>query len=129
MRLPHDLGGVERLRVPTREDPWRVLVSGCILGMPCGVDGTDYGMGGTMLEFFAHPLVSTRAFCPEDTALGTPRGMPDIHGGDGFAVLDGAARVLDENGNDLTAGMIAGGEAMLAFAQTEEVDFAAGTFY
>ena len=35
-------------------------------------------------------------FCPEQHALGTPRSMPDIHGGDGVDVLAGRARVLDE---------------------------------
>ena len=34
--------------------------------------------------------------------------MPDLHGGDGFAVLDGDARILDEHRNDLTEGMLAG---------------------
>lgn len=63
-------------------------------------------------------------FCPEDVGLGTPRTMPDIHGGDGFGVLDGTARVLDEHGVDLSAGMIRGAEAMVAFALENQVHFA-----
>ena len=27
----------------TADDPMRVLVSACLLGVPCGVDGTSYG--------------------------------------------------------------------------------------
>lgn len=50
--------------------------------------------------------------------------MPDIHGGDGFAVLAGRARVLDEHGTDLSAKMIAGAEAMLAFALQARVELA-----
>jgi uncharacterized protein YbbK (DUF523 family) len=50
--------------------------------------------------------------------------MPDIHGGDGFDVLDGTAVVKDENGVDLTAAMIEGGRAMLAAAQGANVELA-----
>lgn len=124
MRLAHVQGAVDALRAPTCETPWRVLVSGCMLGMACGVDGTDYGMGGTLGAFFAQPGVCALGFCPEDSGLGTPRGMPDLHGGDGRDVLAGTARVLDEHGHDMTAGMLAGGRAMVRFARAERVDFA-----
>ena len=50
--------------------------------------------------------------------------MPDLHGGDGFAVLRGEAKVLDENRVDLTEGMLRGARAMLALAQRETIDFA-----
>jgi uncharacterized protein YbbK (DUF523 family) len=50
--------------------------------------------------------------------------MPDMHGGDGFAVLDGMGRVLDEHGKDLTDAMLAGAQAMLELAISERVDFA-----
>ena len=124
MRMPHEPDAVERLREPSAEDPWRVLLSGCLAGLSCGVDGTDYGFGGTLADFFASPLVQAYPFCPEDAGLGTPRGWPDIHGGDGADVLGGRARVLDPEGNDLTDGMIAGGEAMARHAASERVDFA-----
>lgn len=77
-----------------------------------------------MAGFFAHERVEAPAFCPEDAGLGTPRGWPDIHGGDGMDVLEGRARVLDPEGHDLTEGMIAGGEAMVRFARSHAVDFA-----
>jgi len=124
VRLPHHPEALATLRRPTPDDPLRVLVSGCILGMPCGVDGTDYGMGGTLAELFALPTVRTVPFCPEDTGLGTPRTMPDIHGGDGEDVLDGRARVLDEKGRDLTDGMVRGAHAMLRHAQEQRVELA-----
>jgi uncharacterized protein YbbK (DUF523 family) len=63
-------------------------------------------------------------FCPEDAGLGTPRTMPDCHGGDGFDVLDGTARVRDEHGADLSAGMIAGADAMVARAREIDARFA-----
>ena len=124
MRLPHHPDAVGALREPTLDDPWRVLMSGCLSGLPCGVDGTDYGLGAARPAWFADPRVRSVAFCPEDHGLGTPRTMPDLHGGDGFAVLDGTAKVLDEHRNDLTAAMIAGAQAMLELALAERVDFA-----
>jgi uncharacterized protein YbbK (DUF523 family) len=122
--MAHEPGAVDALREPTADEPWRVLVSGCMLGWGCGVDGTDYGMGGTLADLFGHDLVEAVPFCPEDVALGTPRGMPDIHDGDGFDVLDGKARVQDQRGNNLTWEMIEGAAAMTRFAQEQHVDFA-----
>jgi uncharacterized protein YbbK (DUF523 family) len=100
------------------------LVSGCIAGLPCGVDGTDYGMAGSLADLLALPTIRAFPFCPEDHGLGTPRTMPDLHGGDGFAVLRGRARVRDEHGTDLTEGMLRGAEAMVAFARAQEVELA-----
>jgi uncharacterized protein YbbK (DUF523 family) len=123
-RLAHLSNGIETLRIPTEAEPLRILISGCIMGMPCGVDGTDYGMGGALAPLTALPTVTVKAFCPEDVGLGTPRGMPDIHGGDGFDVLDGTARVLDQFGNDLTDGMITGAAAMAEFARSHAIELA-----
>ena len=124
MRLPHSPELLSRLRKPSLEDPLRILVSGCLVGLPCGVDGTDYGMGGCLADLLALPTVSAIPFCPEESGLGTPRSMPDIHGGDGFDVLDGLARVLDENGVDLTDGMLRGAQAMLHHAREQAADLA-----
>lgn len=124
MLLAHDPDGARLLRAATPADPLRVLLSACMMGQGCGVDGTDYGMGGALGWLKALPSVRIVSFCPERHTLGVPRGMPDLHGGDGFAVLDGAARVLDERGADLTAAMIAGGEAMVAHALAERVELA-----
>lgn len=116
--------GLMGIRRATAGDPLRVLVSGCLAGWQCGVDGTDYGMGAVLREFLALPAVRAVPFCPEEYAIGTPRGMPDIHGGDGHDVLEGRARVLDEKGADLTEKMVAGAQAMLAKAQAERVELA-----
>jgi uncharacterized protein YbbK (DUF523 family) len=72
----------------------------------------------------ALPTLRAVPFCPEQHALGTPRGMPDIHGGDGFDVLAGRAKVLDEHGVDHTAKMIEGARAMLVHAQQAQVELA-----
>lgn len=109
---------------PTPTRPWRVLVSGCVHGWGCGVDGTDYGMGGALRELYALPGFAPVPFCPEDVGLGTPRTMPDLRGGDGHAVWAGTARVLDQHGEDLTEGMQRGARAMLAKAREADVLFA-----
>lgn len=124
MLLAHHRAAIDRLREPTRDDPWRVLVSGCLAGWACGVDGSDYGLGSALADMLALPSIRVVPFCPEQHALGTPRSMPDIHGGDGVDVIEGRARVLDEHGVDLTAPMIAGARAMLAHAQTHHVELA-----
>jgi uncharacterized protein YbbK (DUF523 family) len=124
MLLAHHRALVDALRVPTADDPWRVLVSGCLAGWACGVDGTDYGMGRSLAQWLAQPTVRLLPFCPEQHALGTPRTMPDIHGGDGVDVLEGRARVLDEHGVDLTAPMIEGAQAMVAHAKSVRAELA-----
>ena len=101
---------------PTPERPWVAIVSGCMLGWACGVDGTDYGCGGALAVFEALDNIELVPYCPEDVGLGTPRTMPDIHGGDGFDVLDGTARVKDEHSADLTEGMLTGARGMVAKA-------------
>jgi uncharacterized protein YbbK (DUF523 family) len=124
MLLAHHRDSVEALRRPTADDPWRVLVSGCLAGWACGVDGTDYGLGTVLRELLALPVIRVFAFCPEQHAIGTPRTMPDIHDGDGVDVVEGRARVLDEHGTDLTTKMIEGANAMLAFARASDVELA-----
>ena len=115
---------VEGLRRPTTSDPWRVLLSACMMGQEVGVDGSDYGMGTAFPAWLTSARVRPVGFCPEAFAMGVPRTMPDIHGGDGFDVLDGKARVLDEHGQDLTEAMVAGAQAMVAFAKEQRVEWA-----
>lgn len=116
MLLPYHPSILDALREPTAVDPWRVLVSGCLAGWPCGVNGTDYGLKVTIADLATLPTVTVLPFCPEEHALGVPRTMPDIHGGDGVDVVAGRAKVLDEHGADLTAKLIEGARAMVAFA-------------
>jgi uncharacterized protein YbbK (DUF523 family) len=120
--LAYHQARIDELREPTALDPWRVLVSGCLAGWQCGVDGSDYGLGAKLRELLVLPTIRVLPFCPEQHALGTPRTMPDIHGGDGVDVIAGRAKVFDENGEDLTAKMIEGAKAMLAFAQSARAE-------
>lgn len=115
---------IEGLRRPTTSEPWRILLSACMMGQRVGVDGTDYGMGTACPQWLKSARVQPFGFCPEAFAMGVPRTMPDIHGGDGFDVLDGAARVLDEHGRELTEETISGAEAMVEFATEYDVELA-----
>ena len=109
----------------TREHPLRLLVSACLTGVPCGVDGSSYGAPYPHTSrLLALPNVQVLAFCPEDFAFGTPRATPDIHGGTGFDVLDGTARVLSDSGEDWTAQMLGAAEAMVRVAQENDVRLA-----
>lgn len=105
-------------------NPLRVLVSGCIAGLPCGTDGTDYGEGGFFDDILKHEKVRAFTFCPEEFSFGTPRATPDCVGGNGFAVLAGIARVVTDQGDDWTEGMIRGAKAMRDFAMENRVDIA-----
>jgi uncharacterized protein YbbK (DUF523 family) len=81
-------------------------------------------MGRVLRDLLSLEVLRAISFCPEDSGIGTPRTMPDIHGGDGHDVLDGRARVLDEHGTDLTEKMIVGARNMLAHAQAHRVELA-----
>ncbi len=106
----------------TREHPLELLTSACLVGVPCGVDGTSYGAPYRHTDrLFRLPNVHVVTFCPEDFAFGTPRATPDIHGGDGFDVLDGKARVVSDTGADWTEQMLGAAQAMLSEAQDHNV--------
>jgi uncharacterized protein YbbK (DUF523 family) len=109
----------------TPDRPLKVLVSGCLVGAACGTDGSSYGAPYSTTERLLQlPAVQAIPFCPEDFAFGTPREVPDIHGGDGFDVLDGHARVLSSAGLDWTDAMVGAAEAMLAVALDHEARLA-----
>jgi uncharacterized protein YbbK (DUF523 family) len=63
-------------------------------------------------------------FCPEDFAFGTPRATPNLCGGDGFDALYGRARVLTDDGDDWTDGMVRAAHRMLEVARAHEVRLA-----
>lgn len=115
---------LENLRIPTRQDPLRILMSACLTGITCGWDGTANGEYPSALKILTHETVRITTFCPEDFSFGSPREMCDIHGGTGMDVLDGRARVLTENGTDWTVGMIKAAEEMAAVAARNNIELA-----
>ena len=43
MLIAHHRAAIDHLREPTQQEPWRILVSGCLAGWRCGVDGGELG--------------------------------------------------------------------------------------
>jgi uncharacterized protein YbbK (DUF523 family) len=122
--LPSD-DDFARWRSFTAEHPMRVLMSGCLAGGPCGVDGTSYGEYPTALRLKSLPNVRVIEFCPEDFSFGTPRATPNVHAGNGHDVLDGNARVFaQETMEDWTNGMVRAAHEMLRIAQAHDVHLA-----
>lgn len=115
---------IKNLRIPTKENPLRILVSACLIGIKCGVNGDNYGDYPSVLKLLDFDNVKLISFCPEDFSFGTPREMCDIHGGNGLDVLDGNARVLTSSGVDWTEGMIRASEKMLKTAIDNDVELA-----
>lgn len=115
---------LRKLRTPTPEDPLRILMSACLTGVACAWDGTAYGDYPPAYKILQYNTVKVVRFCPEDFSYGTPRAMSDIHGGTGFDVLEGRAKVLSESGEDWTEGMIRASEKMLEIAVKERIELA-----
>lgn len=109
---------------PTAEQPLVVLMSACLGGVGCGVDGGTNGDHAPLRSWLYRPEVRVVKFCPEDLSFGTPRMTPDIHGGNGFDVLDGKATVRAEDGTDWTEGLVRAAYAMRDLVLKEKVDLA-----
>lgn len=119
-----DKNYLKSLRNPTKDNPLRILMSACLTGLFCGFDGTDNGKYPEAEKIFSFNNVSISKFCPEDFSYGTPREMSDIHGGNGYDVLDGKAKVISESGEDWTEGMITASKKMLEVALKNNVELA-----
>jgi uncharacterized protein YbbK (DUF523 family) len=112
------------LRPVSSLDPLRILFSACLSGKACIYDGNGLGEDPFFSSFLALPTVSACFYCPEEALFGTPRALSDIHGGNGFDVLDGQAQVLTAAGEDWTTAMIEAGQRMLSLAQKHRTELA-----
>ena len=96
-------------RVPTP-----VLVSACLLGRTCRYDGRhnrDFELERRLAAEQLEPV----PFCPEEHGgLGTPRSPAWIETGGAAAVLDGVARMVTDDGRDVTAEFLRGAAGALA---------------
>jgi uncharacterized protein YbbK (DUF523 family) len=115
---------LKQLRTPTKDNPLRLLMSACLSGITCGYDGTANGEYPTALKILQYNTVNVVKFCPEEFSFGSPREMCDIHGGTGFDVLDGKAKLLTESGKDWTEGIIKASEKMLDIAKNQNIEIA-----
>ena len=110
------------LRTPTPENPLRLLVSACLIGVHYGYDGTSNGQYPNVVSLLKSKNAKIISFCPEEFSFGSPREMCDIHGGTGDDVLDGKAKFLQESGIDWTEGIIRASEKMLEVAKQNDAE-------
>ncbi|MFD9888151.1 DUF523 domain-containing protein [Amycolatopsis sp. NPDC059027] len=97
----------------------KVLVSACLAGVPCRYDGAAKTSPAVVALVDSGEAVP---FCAEvASGLSTPRRPAEIVDGDGDAVLDGRARVVDDHGTDVTEQFIAGAQLAFVTAREHEV--------
>lgn len=92
------------------------IVSACFTGMDC-----RYDQSNCKVKEIQEMVKNGEAIpvCPEQLGgLPTPRNPAEIVGGDGEDVLDGKAKVLDREGNDVTKQFIKGAYQTLKMAQS-----------
>ncbi|RMD58023.1 MAG: DUF523 domain-containing protein [Nitrospirae bacterium] len=92
-----------------------IIVSACLAGLNTRYDGTN-----KLNDQIIRLIVERRAIplCPEQLGgLPTPRNPLEIECGDGYTVLLGKSRVLDEDGVDYSSNLISGAEEVLRFAK------------
>ncbi|MEW6352254.1 MAG: DUF523 domain-containing protein [Thermodesulfobacteriota bacterium] len=89
----------------------RILISGCLAGLRVRYDGN--ARPHPLLQELARNAVLVPC-CPEILGgLGVPRPRCRFVGGDGRAVLKGAARIIDSAGNDRTDAFLRGAEEVM----------------
>jgi len=106
----------------------RLLVSACLLGQPVRYDGeSNENKVNQLAEQLRQWQQEGRIItvCPEVAGgLITPRPAAEIKGGDGHDVLDGKAKVVTNQGNDVSAEFIAGAQQALLLAQKHHANAA-----
>ena len=92
-----------------------VLVSACLLGVNCRFDATARSNPELLKKLRDCAVVPV---CPEQLGgLPTPRSPAEITGGDGHDVLDGRAKVVNEQGEDVTSNYVRGAREVLTLAK------------
>ena len=112
----------------TKERPLELLVSGCLLGRPCGVDGSSYGAP------YAH---TDRLVCLPNVAMSwlfvpsglrirhSPTDAGHLHGGNASSMCSTARPASwSSSGEDWTEAMLGAANAMVAVAQDNGVRLA-----
>lgn len=94
-----------------------VLISACLLNLPVRYNGKALPLHDPLISLWRSQK-RLLPFCPEVAAgLPTPRPPAEIIAGDGAAVLEGGAQVLDSQGQNLTTVFFQGAQQALALAQ------------
>lgn len=97
----------------------KYLISACLVGENVRYDAKN------CLQHQLKKLVDTQqavVICPEVSGgLATPRPPAEILGGEGQDVLNDQAKVIDQQGNDVSQAFILGAEKALKLAQLHQV--------
>ncbi|MCP2604726.1 DUF523 domain-containing protein [Candidatus Aminicenantes bacterium AH-873-B07] len=100
-----------------------VLVSSCLVGIPCAYDGRhrlNYDLMKELLKYDAFIPI-----CPELLAgFPTPRPRIEIVNGNGKDIINGRAKVVDENGKNQTSRVLEGAGKAMEIALKNEVKIA-----
>ena len=97
-----------------------ILVSACLLGINCKYNGKN-NLNSNILKLDGN-LVPV---CPEQLGgLSTPRPPCEIIEGDGHDVLQGNAKVVTENGVDVSSYFIAGAKMTAKIAEITKAETA-----
>ena len=93
------------------------LASACLVGVKCRYDGKDKTVKEIRERFMRGEIIP---FCPETLGgLTVPRSPMKIEGGNGGDLLDGKAKIVNEQGDDpdrLTQALIKGAQKSAAMA-------------
>ncbi len=99
-----------------------ILVSACLLGLRTRHDGDAKASDAIMALARTKRLIPV---CPEQLGgLPTPRMKSSMTGGDGDAVLAGAAKVVNEGGREITENFLKGARQTLNIARALGARFA-----
>ncbi|WP_035273805.1 DUF523 domain-containing protein [Desulfogranum japonicum] len=101
--------------------PTCCLVSACLTGLPTRYDGKSKPDPLCQQHLQKHIWIPV---CPEQLGgLTTPRLPANLTGGDGHDVLQGKARVIRSDGEDVTTAFIQGANMVLNIAQQQNIQY------
>ncbi len=94
-----------------------ILVSACLLGVNCRYDGRSKAVPEVMTYLQRHHLTPIPV-CPEQLGgLPTPRPASQFSSGDGCALLQGRAVLVNTTGEDVSSSFLQGAHQVLAIAR------------
>ena len=90
-------------------------MSACLLGLPCRYDSREKGAPEIITLAQRATVIP---ICPEQLGgLPTPRPPAELQGGDGMAVLEGKAAVVDATGRPVTGAFLKGAKMAVEIAR------------
>jgi len=100
----------------------KIGISSCLLGTKCNYKGEDILSNYLKSLDDNYDDIKFVKFCPEESVFGTPRSNAKIIGGDGNDVLDGSAKVFNEQDIDVTDQYIKAANNFLKVLKDKEVE-------